>query len=101
MLPQCGYGRLLLQRKLLRPPKSFFHYRAHGAANFGLSPKIEFFNGMGQFRRSARVPHWSGEPQRPDMRSALRHFGVAAQADLPRFAKKGNYKNILGRRKAA
>ena len=33
---------------------------------------------MGYFRRSARVPHWSGEPQRPDARSLLRHVGVAA-----------------------
>jgi hypothetical protein len=48
MPPQCGYGgRLLLQRQLPRPPKSFFDSPAHGSTNYGLSPKTEFFNSIG------------------------------------------------------
>jgi hypothetical protein len=47
MPPQrgCG-GRLLLQRQLPHPPKSFFDAHAQGPANFGLSPETEFFNGI-------------------------------------------------------
>jgi hypothetical protein len=48
MPPQRGYGgRLLLQRQLPHPPKSFFDCHAQGPANFGLSPETEFFNGIG------------------------------------------------------
>ena len=44
MPPQRGYGgRLLLQRQLPHPPKSFFDCHAQGPANFGLSPETEFF----------------------------------------------------------
>ncbi len=39
---------------------------------------------MRHFRRSARAPHWSGEPQRPDVRSLLRHVGVAPKAGITR-----------------
>ena len=43
MPPQRGYGgRLLLQRQLPRPPKSFFDSPAHGSTNYGSSPKTEF-----------------------------------------------------------
>jgi len=38
--------------------------------------------GLGHFRRPARVLQWSGEPQRPDMRSLLRHVRVAPTPDL-------------------
>jgi hypothetical protein len=49
MPPQRGYGgRLLLQRQLPHPPKSFFDAHAQGPANFGLSPETEFFNGIRQ-----------------------------------------------------
>jgi hypothetical protein len=53
MPPQRGYGgRLLLQRQLPHPPKSFFDCHAQGPANFGLSPETEFFNGIRQFQTS-------------------------------------------------
>ena len=33
----------------------------------------------GHFRRSARVPNWSGVAQQPDAHSVLRHFGIAPE----------------------
>ena len=37
---------------------------------------------LGHFRRSTRLPLWSREPQRPDVRSLLRHVGVAPKATV-------------------
>jgi hypothetical protein len=49
MPQQSGYvGRLLLQRQLPRPP-------SHNPANYGLSPKTEFFNGIGGKRSFAQA----------------------------------------------
>jgi hypothetical protein len=54
MPPQAVYGgRLLHQRQLQRPPKSFFDFLAHGPANFGASLKTEFFIGIGQPAKSS------------------------------------------------
>jgi hypothetical protein len=51
MPPPCGYGRRSpLQRQLRPPPKSLLDSQAYDSANFGLSPKIEFFNGIRQKR---------------------------------------------------
>jgi hypothetical protein len=36
----------------------------------------------GHLRRLARAPNWSGETQSPEVRSALRHFGIAPIPDL-------------------
>jgi hypothetical protein len=57
MPPQCGYGgRLLLQRQLPRPPKSFFDSPAHGSTNYGSSPKTEFFNSIDPKQKSDLRP---------------------------------------------
>jgi hypothetical protein len=62
MPPQCGYGgRLLLQRQLPRPPKSFFDSPAHGSTNYGSSPKTEFFDSIGQLPSSRTLGRTSAK----------------------------------------
>ena len=55
----------------------------------------------GQLPSSRTLSRTSAKGRKADIRSTRLNVASAAQADIPRFAKKGNYKNIPGRRKAA
>jgi hypothetical protein len=58
------------------------HRRAKRWSGVSTDPRDPKMSELGHFRRSTRVPLWSGEPQRPDVRSLLRHVGVAPKATV-------------------